>query len=230
MLIEAFLVAIWAGICSLDDVGPQMLRRPLLTGTVAGIIMGDTVQGLAIAATLELMWMGIGNVGAYSAPDIIAGSIIGVALGISSKGGIAAGIALAVPVSILCQQLLIIWRSFASFLNVWAEKSIQEGDYGKLLKVHYFSTPLWFLIRAVPCFLAVYFGGGSDSGRHPGKYSDRYGRCRQNDPGHRRLYPPLNAAERPDVVLLPAWLHAHHLSEAADHSHYLYRSGFCRAL
>lgn len=101
MLIEAFLVAIWAGICSLDDVGPQMLRRPLLTGTVAGIIMGDTVQGLAIAATLELMWMGIGNVGAYSAPDIIAGSIIGVALGISSKGGIAAGIALAVPVSIL---------------------------------------------------------------------------------------------------------------------------------
>ena len=55
MLIEAFLVAIWAGICSLDDVGPQMLRRPLLTGTVAGIIMGDTVQGLAIAATLELM-------------------------------------------------------------------------------------------------------------------------------------------------------------------------------
>jgi hypothetical protein len=44
-----------------------MLRRPLLTGTVAGIIMGDTVQGLAIGATLELMWMGIGNVGAYSA-------------------------------------------------------------------------------------------------------------------------------------------------------------------
>jgi len=62
-------------------------------------------------------------------------------------------------VSIRCQQRLIIWRSFASFLNVWAEKSIQEGDYGKLLKVHYFSTPLWFLIRAVPCFLAVYFGG-----------------------------------------------------------------------
>ena len=68
MLIEAFLVAIWAGICSLDDVGPQMLRRPLLTGTVAGIIMGDTVQGLAIAATLELMWLGIGNVGAARLP------------------------------------------------------------------------------------------------------------------------------------------------------------------
>ncbi|WP_336706866.1 MULTISPECIES: PTS mannose/fructose/sorbose/N-acetylgalactosamine transporter subunit IIC [unclassified Cedecea] len=160
MLIEAILVAIWAGICSMDDVGPQMLRRPLLTGTVAGIIMGDMVQGLAISATLELVWMGIGNVGAYSAPDIIAGSIIGVALGIASKGGIAAGIALAVPVSILCQQLLIIWRSFASFLNVWAERSILTGDYRGLVKIHYLSTPLWFLIRAVPCFLAIYFGSG----------------------------------------------------------------------
>nr|WP_294109692.1 PTS sugar transporter subunit IIC [Providencia sp.] len=158
MLVEAILIAIWAGICSLDDVGPQMLRRPLLTGTVAGIIMGDMVQGLAISATLELMWMGIGNVGAYSAPDIIAGSIIGVALGIASNGGIAAGIALAVPVSILCQQLLIIWRSFASFLNVWASKSILDGNYSGLTKVHYFSTPLWFLIRAIPCFIAVYFG------------------------------------------------------------------------
>ncbi|AHN25877.1 PTS mannose/fructose/sorbose/N-acetylgalactosamine transporter subunit IIC [Gilliamella apicola] len=158
MLTQAILVAIWAGICSLDDVGPQMLRRPLLTGTIAGIIMGDLVQGLAISATLELMWMGIGNVGAYSAPDIVAGSIIGVSLGIATEGGIAAGVALALPVSILCQQLLIIWRSFACFLNPLAEKSIQNGSYKGLVKVHYFSTPVWFLIRAVPCFLAIYFG------------------------------------------------------------------------
>ena len=158
MLTQAILVAIWAGICSLDDVGPQMLRRPLLTGTVAGIIMGDIVQGLAISATLELMWMGIGNVGAYSAPDIVAGSIIGVSLGISTNGGIATGVALALPVSILCQQLLILWRSFACFLNPWAEKSIQDGNYKGLVKVHYFSTPVWFFIRALPCFLAIYFG------------------------------------------------------------------------
>ncbi|XKM14074.1 PTS sugar transporter subunit IIC [Orbaceae bacterium ac157xtp] len=158
MLIQAILVAIWAGICSLDDVGPQMLRRPLLTGSVAGLIMGDMVQGLAISATLELMWMGVGNVGAYSAPDIVAGAIIGVSLGIATDGGIATGIALAVPVSILCQQLLIIWRSFACFLNPLAEKSILNGDYRGLIKIHFISTPVWFLIRAVPCFIAIYFG------------------------------------------------------------------------
>lgn len=160
MLTQALLVALWAGICSLDDVGPQMLRRPLLTGTVVGIIMGDIVQGMVIGATLELMWMGVGNVGAYSAPDTLAGAIIGVALGISSNGGVATGIALAVPVSILCQQLLIIWRSMACFLNPWADRVALTGDFNAFKKVHYMPTIVWFLIRAIPCFLALYFGSG----------------------------------------------------------------------
>lgn len=158
MLTQSILVALWAGLCSLDDVGPQMLRRPLLTGTVVGIIMGDTVQGLVIGATLELMWMGIGNVGAYSAPDTLAGAIIGVALGISTNGGVATGIALAVPVSILCQQLLIIWRSMACFLNPWADKVALTGNFNSLKKVHYMPTLIWFFMRAIPCFLALYFG------------------------------------------------------------------------
>lgn len=158
MLTQALLVALWAGICSLDDVGPQMIRRPLLTGTVVGIIMGDVGQGMAIGATLELMWMGVGNVGAYSAPDTLAGAIIGVALGISTKGGVATGIALAVPVSILCQQLLIVWRSIACFLNPWADRVALTGDFNGIKKINYMPTVIWFFIRAIPCFLALYFG------------------------------------------------------------------------
>lgn len=77
----AVLVAIWAGICAIDDVGTQMIRRPLLIATVVGLIMGDLQTGLLIGATLEVMWMGVGNVGAYSAPDMISGTAIGTALG-----------------------------------------------------------------------------------------------------------------------------------------------------
>lgn len=80
----AILVAIWAGICAVDDVGTQMIRRPLLIATVVGLIMGDLTTGLMIGATLEVMWMGVGNVGAYSAPDMISGTAIGTALGIAS--------------------------------------------------------------------------------------------------------------------------------------------------
>ena len=33
-LFQALLLALWAGYCSYDDQGPQMLRRPLLIGPI----------------------------------------------------------------------------------------------------------------------------------------------------------------------------------------------------
>ena len=54
-MITALLVAIWAGICAIDDIGTQMLRRPLLIAPIVGLIMGDLEAGLYIGATLEVM-------------------------------------------------------------------------------------------------------------------------------------------------------------------------------
>ena len=153
------MIAIWAGICALDDVGTQMIRRPLLIATVVGLIMGDIKTGLIIGATLEVLWMGIGNVGAYSAPDIISGTAIGTALGIAS-GGTATAVALAVPTSLLAQQLLILYRSGIIYLNPIAEKIAETGDFKKIFKINFIPMIIAFSIRAVPTFLAVYFGAG----------------------------------------------------------------------
>ncbi|MBF3375409.1 PTS sugar transporter subunit IIC, partial [Leptospira borgpetersenii serovar Arborea] len=45
------------------------LNFPVITGTLAGIIMGDMVLGLAIGATLQLMVLGVGTYGGASIPD-----------------------------------------------------------------------------------------------------------------------------------------------------------------
>ena len=127
-MITALLVAIWAGICAIDDIGTQMLRRPLLIAPIVGLIMGDLEAGLYIGATLEVMWMGVGNVGAYSAPDIISGTCIGTALGTAS-GGTEVAVALAVPTSLLAQQLLILYRSGIVALNPIAERMAETGDF-----------------------------------------------------------------------------------------------------
>lgn len=58
-LTTVLLISLWAGYCSYDDQGPQMLRRPLLVAPVVGIILGDLSNSLIIGATLELMWMGL---------------------------------------------------------------------------------------------------------------------------------------------------------------------------
>lgn len=155
----AVMVAVWAGLCSIDDMATQLIRRPLLIATVVGLIMGDLKTGLLIGATLEVMWMGIGNVGAYSAPDMITGTAIGTALGISS-GGVATAVALAVPTSLLAQQLLVLYKSGIIALNPIANRMAEEGDFDKLFKINYVPMAIVFLIRAVPTFLAVYLGAG----------------------------------------------------------------------
>lgn len=155
----ALMVAVWAGLCSIDDMATQMIRRPLLIATVVGLIMGDLTTGLIIGATLEVMWMGVGNVGAYSAPDMITGTAIGTALGISS-GGVATAVALAVPTSLLAQQLLILYRSGIIALNSVAKRMAEEGDFDKLFRINYLPMVIVFLIRAIPTFLAVYLGAG----------------------------------------------------------------------
>ena len=160
-MVSALLISLWAGICGIDDMATQMIRRPLLIAPLVGVILGDLQSGLLIGATLEVMWMGIGNVGAYSAPDIISGTAIGTALGIMSGGGVATAVALAVPTSLLAQQLLILYRSSIVMLNPIAKRWAKTGDFSKIFKINFVPMIFVFLIRALPTFLAIYFGAGA---------------------------------------------------------------------
>lgn len=55
-MIQALLIAAWAGLCAIDDIGTQMLRRPLLIAPVIGLIMGDLQTSLLIGASLDGSW------------------------------------------------------------------------------------------------------------------------------------------------------------------------------
>jgi mannose PTS system EIIC component len=159
MLIQALLVAIWSGICTIDLFGPQLsLWRPLIAGSVTGLLLGDFTQGMIISAALELMWLGVVGIGAYVPPDVIAGSIIGTAFGIISGQGAVAGIAVAVPVAVASQQLDILFRSVTTALVHRADKAAEEGDFDKMDKYHLLGMPILALTRVIPVFLAVFFG------------------------------------------------------------------------
>ena len=110
MIFKALLLAIWAGLCALDQFGPHLgFRKPLLASVGVGIILGDMTTAIMIGATMELMWLGVNNIGAYVPPDVISGTIVGASLGILSGGSTESAIALAVAVGIptatLVQQL-----------------------------------------------------------------------------------------------------------------------------
>ena len=162
MLIKAILVAIWAGICAWDQYGPHLgFRKPLLAGAITGLILGDLRQGLIIGATLELMWLGVNNVGTYVPPDVISGSVVGVGIGILSRGGEAAGIAIAIPVSLLVQQLDMLCKTISISLVHKADTIAETGDFDKIDKLQYMGAGLIFLSRAFPTFIAVFLGASA---------------------------------------------------------------------
>jgi len=163
-LVQCILIALWAGYCSFDDQGPQMLRRPLLVGPVVGFILGDVTTALIVSATLELTWMGLGNMAGYQTPDMIVGTIIGITFAISSGDitgeGIATGIALATAVAVLSQQFMLLTTFIRQFFAPWADKIALTGDFDGLMKINIVSVLFQFSIRAIPTFLIVYYGEG----------------------------------------------------------------------
>ena len=159
MFIQALLVAIWSGLCALDDGGPQLnIRKPLLAGTITGLILGDIHQGLIIGGTLELMWLGVNAVGAYTPPDQISGAIIGTVAGITSGGGVTVGVALAVPAATIVQQFNVMVQTYLISHVHRAETLASTGDFDKVNRWHLLGGIPRFFLRAIPCFISVYVG------------------------------------------------------------------------
>lgn len=161
------IITVAAFFFGIDDVSYKLFRRPLLIAPIIGVILGDVQAGLAIGATLEIMWMGIGNVGAYMAPDIITGTLISTSLAIMSRGDsgieatVATAVTLAVPTALLAQQLLVLIETVNVSLNAWAYRLADEADVKGTKWLIYPPAILTGLARAIPTFIALQFGAGA---------------------------------------------------------------------
>ena len=80
MLIPAILVSIVALLAAMDEqlFGASMMARPLFTGPIIGLIMGDLQTGVIIGATLESMFMGSIMVGSAVPPEVYASCILSI--------------------------------------------------------------------------------------------------------------------------------------------------------
>lgn len=164
---STFIITIFSFFIGIDDVSTKFFRRPLLIAPIVGLILGDLQAGLAIGATLEIMWMGIGNVGAYMAPDIITGTIISTSLAIMSRGNggletaVATAVTLAVPTALLAQQLLVLIETINVSLNGWARRLAENADVKGTKWLILPPALLTGAARAFPTFIALQFGSGA---------------------------------------------------------------------
>lgn len=140
-------------------VGYYTVYRPVIGGWVVGIILGEPVTGMTIGATINLMYIGFISAGGALPGDMCLAGILGTALAISGGITTEAALALAVPIGLIGT---IIWQGKMTVNSVFAHVADKAAEEGKPQKVWIGDVLLpqifLFVLTAIPCFLAVYFG------------------------------------------------------------------------
>lgn len=160
LLIQALSIGILAGLAQWDSrmFGQNMLDRPLVLGPIVGLILGDFTTGVIMGGSLELVWMGIVNIGGATPPDTITGGILGTVFAILSGLDTATAVTLATPIAVLAQSLGVLARVINATFNHRADSFAKEGNYKGIEKTLWMGAGVFFLISFIPVFLGVYFG------------------------------------------------------------------------
>lgn len=99
-MIQALLLGIVAFIAQSEyALGTSLLSRPIVTGLLTGLVLGDIQTGIVMGATLELAFIGSFSVGASIPPDVVTGGILGVAFAITSGAGTETALLLGLPIA-----------------------------------------------------------------------------------------------------------------------------------
>ena len=160
-IVQAILLGIvyWLAVGNLPFVGLWSLQRPLVCGFVAGLILGEPVQGAVIGGTINLVYLGFMSAGGSMPADMALAGVLGTTYAIA--GGLATdtALALAVPIGILGT---IVWYARMTFDSVFvhmADRYIEKEEYHKIWKANVlYPQMLCFVLTVIPCTLAAYFG------------------------------------------------------------------------
>lgn len=159
MFVKALLIAIWAGIAGIDMFnGLTHIHRPIVTGLVVGLILGDMKTGLIVGATLELVWMGMVPLAGAQPPNVVIGGIIGTSIAILAKLEPTAAVGLAVPFAVAVQGLITILFTIFSALMHKADKYAEEANTRGIEQINYAGILVLFIFYFLIAFLPIYFG------------------------------------------------------------------------
>ncbi|AYV74856.1 PTS sugar transporter subunit IIC [Niallia circulans] len=128
--------------------GTNLLSRPIVTGVLTGLVMGDIKTGIIMGATLELAFIGAFTIGAARPPDTVSGGILGTAFAISTGQGAEVALALAFPIAAL---FLIIDNLLTIFiLPMFARKADRYAEEGNLKGIARMHILGGIIIKSIP--------------------------------------------------------------------------------
>lgn len=143
-----------------DALGYSQYDRPLCTGLLVGIALGNIQQGLLLGASLELVYMGTLTIGGAFPPDIYTGGILGTAFAITTGTGIKGAVALSLPIAtfaLLVKQFIytFVRGYFVHKADSYADKADDKG----VARMHVLATFAYSVPMAILVGICFYVGG-----------------------------------------------------------------------
>ncbi|WP_424321301.1 PTS mannose/fructose/sorbose/N-acetylgalactosamine transporter subunit IIC [Lacticaseibacillus chiayiensis] len=149
MIWPAFLVGLALAIQKWGDwYGSLGFNRPMVAGTIVGILLGHLSEGITIGAALELVYLGSISLGGVMPQDFGMGSVFGAAFGILVSSKTSVAVALSLPISMLGTLVYELFKLWATALVPRFETHLKEHNIKKFNR-------LWQIQRAA--YLLMWF-------------------------------------------------------------------------
>lgn len=160
LIVQAVMLGILAGLAQLDSrlLGDNMLQRPIVTGPIVGLLLGDLQTGIIMGGSLELVMMGFVGIGVSSPADVNIGGILGTSFAILSHLEIGAAVTLTLPIAILAQMIGTLIRTLNVGFQHMADKAAAVGNYKGVERTLWYGALLFFFGPFTVVFFGVVFG------------------------------------------------------------------------
>ena len=165
MLVQAILIGLIAAFGKLDyQLGTLYAFRPIVLCPLVGIVLGDLQSGLAIGASLELLFMGSISIGAYVPPDECIGGVLACAFAIQLGQSTEAAIALAMPIATLCLAIKNVVNAGMPLLVDRADVFASKGNLKGIYAMHWIIGLVIVVLAFILCSVSFYLGADAVQG------------------------------------------------------------------
>ncbi|NBK90819.1 PTS sugar transporter subunit IIC [bacterium 1XD21-13] len=158
-MLQAILIGLIGALGQLDSViGSLYTFRPIVTGFLVGVVLGDIKTGLILGATLELFFIGSISMGAYIPPDALVGGVLATAFAIHGGLGVEAALALAMPIAVISMGFKNVIYALTTAICAKADDYAAKGNTTGINVIHFGISGIKMLNAFAWCFLGYYLG------------------------------------------------------------------------
>lgn len=134
------------------------IGRPLVSGLVIGIILGDVTTGVMMGAAVQTLYIGLVTPGLSMPADVNTAAYIGIPLAMVSGADTGFVLTLSVLLSALGVALVYVVQTVNVFWVRKMDRWIDEGNIKQAGRVPLYASSSQAIARFIPIFIAAYFG------------------------------------------------------------------------